>query len=286
MPEGVEVRWTTNCLKGILEGLELTNIIEHSNKSIKNNELFKPTYKCIKIGCKGKLLYLELQNGKSKLYLTVQFGLNGYFSTKPNHNYLRYSFVFTGVTLYYYDKINYGHLELLTVNSFTEKINKLGIDIFNPSDFNQSNLNTLINFNKESNICVFLMNQHILAGIGNYAKSEILYHSNISPKRVMKSLTIKEKKDLYESICYVIYSCYLAGFSVTRTGEYYNIFTNLNCNLDDITQTDLLMLKLPKVPNKYIIQVYGKSEDLFGNRVDKLETSDGRTTYWVPLLQK
>jgi formamidopyrimidine-DNA glycosylase len=285
MPEGVEVRWTTKCLKRHIEGLELVQIIEHSHKSIKNNELFKTASKCTEVSCKGKILYMKLENAKTKIYLTVQFGLTGYFSTKTTGHYLRYSFLFDNITLYYYDKFNYGHLELLKQSEFNEKMIKLGIDIFNPSIFTQHNLNKLIDINSNSNICVFLIDQHILAGIGNYAKSEILYHANLSPMRKMKSLSSNERKELYESICYVIYSIYLAGFSNSRESEYYNIFKNLECTLDDIVQSDLVFLKFTKVPNKYIIQAYGKTEDLFGNPIHKIHTEDRRTTYWAPMLQ-
>jgi formamidopyrimidine-DNA glycosylase len=209
MPEGVEVRWTTQCLKRHIEGLNLLQIVEYSQKSIKNNGLFKKPIKCTEVACKGKVLYIKLQGPIDKLYLTIQFGLTGYLSLEKGKQYLRYSFLFGDLIVYYYDRINYGHLELLQSADFVIKIDKLGVDIFNPEDFNQRTLNTLIDLNGDSNICVFLMNQNILAGIGNYAKSEILYHANISPMRKVKSLSTKERVKLYESICFVVYSIYL-----------------------------------------------------------------------------
>lgn len=286
MPEGVEVRWTTKCLDRRFKGLELVQIIEHTYKGIKNVELFKKPMKCTEINCKGKLLYMKLEASTSKLYLTIQFGLMGYLSLDPDKNYKRFTLNFGDTQLYYYDMLNYGNLELLHSKDFFLKIDKLGSDIFDPDDFNQRILNTLININGDSNICVFLLDQSILAGIGNYAKSEILYHSNISPMRKVKSLTTKERVQLYESICFVVYSCYLAGFTESREGAHYSIFYNLDCNLEDIVKEDLEVLKFDRVPSKYSIQVYKKSSDIFGNRVEKLQTDDKRTTYWVPELQR
>jgi ribosomal protein S13 len=125
-----------------------------------------------------------------------------------------------------------------------------------------------------------------LAGIGNYAKSEILYHSNISPKRTLNSLSEKERVKLYDSICFVLYSCYFAGFSEPREAKYYDIFTNLNCTLEDVVRDDLDKLTMSIMPKKYHIQVYKKKTDLFGNRVESLKTEDNRTTYWVQELQR
>ncbi len=286
MPEGVEVRWTTKCLKRQFIGLELAQIVEHTYKGIKNVELFRKPMKCTEINCRGKVLYMKLEASTTKLYLTIQFGLMGYLSLDPDKNYKRFSLNFGNTKLYYYDMLNYGNLEMLKPKDFFVKIDKLGQDIFNPDEFNQSSLNELIDLNGDSNICVFLLDQSILAGIGNYAKSEILYHSNISPMRKVNSLTTKERVQLYESICFVVYSCYLAGFTESREGAHYNIFTNLDCNLGDMVKDDLEILRVDKVPSKYSIQVYKKSSDLFGNRVEKLQTDDKRTTYWVPELQR
>ena len=286
MPEGVEVRWTNKCLQRRFEGLELVQIVEHTYKGIKNVELFRKPMKCTEINCRGKVLYMKLEASTTKLYLTIQFGLVGYLSLESDKNYKRFSLNFGDMKLYYYDMLNYGNLEMLKPKDFFVKIDKLGLDIFNPNEFNQRSLNELVDLNSDSNICVFLLDQTILAGIGNYAKSEILYHSNISPMRKIKSLTAKERAQLYESICFVIYSCYLAGFVETRDGAHYSIFTNLDCKLEDIVKDDLEVLKFDRVPSKYHIQVYKKKNDIFGNHVDKVETEDKRATYWVPELQR
>ena len=286
MPEGVEVRWTTKCLKKNFEGLELVQIVEHTHKGIKNSELFRRPMKCTEINCKGKILYIKLEVSNTKLYLTIQFGLTGYLSLEPDKPYKRFNFLIGDKRLYYYDMLNYGTLELLKPKDFFVKIDTLGLYIFNPEEFNQRSLNELIDINGNSNICVFLLDQSILAGIGNYAKSEILYHSNISPKRKVNSLSAKERVQLYESICFVVYSCYFAGFVEYREAKHYDIFTNLHCRLEDIVKDDLESLKVEKVPSKYRIQVYKRKTDVFGNRVEKLDTEDKRATYWVQELQR
>ena len=155
MPEGVEIRWTTRCLKKHFEGLELVQIVENTYKGIKNVELFRRPMKCTEINCTGKVLYIKLEASNSKLYLTIQFGLTGYLSLEPDKHYKRFSFLIGDTQLYYYDMLNYGNLELLKPKDFFLKIDTLGLYIFNRAEFNQRSLNELIDLNGSSNICVF-----------------------------------------------------------------------------------------------------------------------------------
>jgi formamidopyrimidine-DNA glycosylase len=274
MPEGVEIRWTAKCLEKQFVGLDLYMVQSHGKREVYNWEIFKQGM-CTEIGSKGKVLYFRF----GKLYLVCQFGLTGYFSTHKGQNNLRYTLNFLDKTLYYYDAVNFGRIEILNQSGFILKMNGLGIDIFNQKEFTQSALNSLIDRRGSTNICVFLLDQKLLAGIGNYAKCEVLYHSNISPYRTMGSLSKNEINKLFTSIHFVIFSCYFAGFSNTREKEYYNIFYNLNCSIDNIANDDILA-QLVK-PSPYVFQVYGKTIDTVGNTVLRMETPDHRTTYWV-----
>jgi formamidopyrimidine-DNA glycosylase len=275
MPEGVEIRWTAKCLQKQFIGLQLLSIQSSGNKQIHNLDMFKPGV-CSEIGCKGKVLYFKFNN----LYLICGFGLTGFFSIKQGLNNLRYTLHFLDKKLYYYDAVNFGRLEIVNGSGYITKMNNLGIDVFG---LTYTTLNALIERKRTTNICVFLLDQKLIAGIGNYAKCEILYHSNISPYRTMGSLGQGEIKKLFSSILFVIYSCYFAGFSVLREKEHYNIFSNLSCNLESITSDELLAPIVKTSP--YIIQVYDKTIDNVGNKVIRVETPDKRTTYWVQEVQ-
>jgi formamidopyrimidine-DNA glycosylase len=219
--------------------------------------------------------------------IIFHFGLTGYLSTQPNHSHLRYTFGFENKSLYYYDTRNFGHIGLMNTKNVLEyKTDELGIDIFDLNIFTSSSFEKVVNRSKNKNICTFLLDQKKLAGIGNYAKSEILYHSKLSPFRTMNTLTPEEIYSLYTSICFVVYSCYAAGFAKDREKEYYNIFDNLNCSHENIIKNESKeFLHIINGLKKYTIQVYNTSMDLLGNRVVKTETPDHRTTYWVPSIQ-
>lgn len=283
MPEGVEIRWTARCLSPLFSGKKLLELLEHSHQKIIQKDSFIPSV-CNSITSKGKVLFIECES----FTIVIHFGLTGYFSTKKGEANLRYTFVFETQPLYYYDARNFGHIGIMSNDSLEEyKTKHLGIDVFDIHSFTSNQFEKIVNRAKNQNICVFLMDQKKLCGIGNYAKCEILYHANLSPFRNMNTLSDSEINKLYHSICYVVYSCYSAGFAVPRTKNYYTIFTNLNCTLTStVKQESPEFQHIIKGLVKYIVQVYDKDTDILGNKVEKLETPDKRTTYWVTFLQK
>ena len=98
--------------------------------------------------------------------------------------------------------------------------------------------------------------QFFVSGIGNYLKAEILYEAKISPLRTLSSISESEWKTLY------------------------NIARKLSHNM-----LDILLLRNER---KYInsMKIYGKQKDLYGNPIEKHTAKNGRTTFWVPRIQK
>jgi formamidopyrimidine-DNA glycosylase len=105
------------------------------------------------------------------------------------------------------------------------------------------------------------MNQHILvAGVGNYLKSEILYASKISPHRKMSEIKEHELKLLYKKIIE------LANASLNSQGL---------VNRYSLADKD----------EQFILKVYMQKKDPLGNTVIREETKDKRTTHWVKEVQ-
>jgi endonuclease-8 len=98
-----------------------------------------------------------------------------------------------------------------------------------------------------------LMDQSIIAGVGNYIKADSLWMAQISPHRTIADLSDGELAQLNRSIKQVMKESYSNG----------------NDN---------------NYPNKFFI--YGKTVDVDGNKVIKESTGDKRTTYWAPNVQK
>lgn len=70
--------------------------------------------------------------------------------------------------------------------------------------------------NKKTYIKLALLDQHILAGIGNIYASEALYEARISPLRACSTLTLKECSRLLEAVRLILQKAITAGGSTLR----------------------------------------------------------------------
>ena len=100
------------------------------------------------------------------------------------------------------------------------------------------------------------MNQTVIAGIGNYIKSDSLYLARISPHRTVFDLSDGELAILNRSIKQVMKESYQQGGRYVSSGKTYSFL------------------------------VYNQTHDIDGNKVVKEETADKRATFWVPEVQK
>jgi formamidopyrimidine-DNA glycosylase len=110
-----------------------------------------------------------------------------------------------------------------------------------------------------------LLNQTLIAGIGNYLRADILWYAKLSPFRTINSLSSKDWKQLYNSIIQI-------------TWFHYN-FTKA-IKLKKITDI--------KFFNKHIdidFFVYQQKQDIYGNPVTR-EFLDTRSIHWCPKYQK
>ena len=110
-----------------------------------------------------------------------------------------------------------------------------------------------------------LMNQSVICGVGNYVKAESLYRAELSPWRLVGSLSSKEMKALNLCVQHVLQQAYADKGATIKTYR----------NTDD-----------KPGGASFHFMVYGKKIDPHGNDVIKEETADGRITHWVPTVQK
>jgi formamidopyrimidine-DNA glycosylase len=207
MPELPEVEQfkkyidSTSINKKIINA-EITN--EKILTNISKNEIEKKLIdsQIIETSRIGKYLFLLLE---PRAYLIFHFGMTGnikYFKNKSeepshtrlliafsNHYHLAYDcqrlFGFITVT---HDKSNYINEKqlgpdalLIKESEFIEQLRKRSIKIKS-----------------------FLMNQHILSGIGNIYTDEILFQSRIHPNINCNILTNKQRRNLFSNISFVL----------------------------------------------------------------------------------
>jgi len=212
-------------------------------------------------GVHGKFLYIILDGGAS-IWSTL--GMSGYWSeTKTKHS--RLSLHLENNILYFNDTRNFGTIKFVgDKNELIKKLQSLGPDMAtsNITDNELKERLTLMHSNKT--IAQAIMDQNVIAGVGNYIKSESLYRARISPHRLISDLKDEEFSALNTSIKYII-------------GKSYNLKSKMS-------MSDFDNYNDPKYNIE--MSVYSQKEDIYGHEVIKEKTKDGRNTYWVPQVQK
>jgi len=116
---------------------------------------------------------------------------------------------------------------------------------------------------KHQYLCVFLLEQEYVSGVGNYLRSDIMYHSRLHPMRLVSSLTNNEISNLYNStILLMRLSFHHGGMSFSDYIDPYG------------------------EKGTYPRLVYRMKHDPTNQKVSVLDAPDGRKVYWVEQVQQ
>jgi len=276
MPEGPECAATAQSINNFMTDKILTNVEvlsgRYTKKSPQGLDCFKAMLpiNCAGWGSKGKFIYGGFGPGGSEIQCFVwnTLGMSGYWSySEKKHSRVRFDFE-DGSSIWYTDTRNFGTLKFaMNFEETQEKLLQLGpdplthdihIDVFKDRLFKK-------NRKGEKTICEALMNQKTVAGVGNYIKAEVLWLSKVSPLRTVNSLTDEEVISLRDNIQSVIRTSFQNGGATIKS--FYGA--------DGSKGT---------YSSKFL--VYNQKLDPYNNNVVKTKTPDGRTTHWVPQIQK
>jgi formamidopyrimidine-DNA glycosylase len=307
MPEVVEITLTSQYLSSILIGKSITgmkvNSGRYTHQKMKGSALINKNIplKILSIDSKGKFMWFELQsvNDPSKrIYIMNTFGLTGMWSLKMNTPRITFNIADGNKSfdLYFTDHRNFGTIAITSKYSdvkskldklapdllktiFNEKTFQLWVDRFIEKSELRSNLPIIKILMEQEN------NKGIGSGLGNYLSVEILYRAKISPHRTLISLSNQEIKKLANTMRYVLKLCYMSN----KTG-YMETFIDYI----DEHKKNVLKKMLPdyhsdikiKENETFEFLVYKKKKDKNNNEVKADKIIKGRTTYWVPNVQK
>ena len=268
MPEGPEVKLNTDFLNKQLLGKLISEIKILSGRYVRHGpfagyEKMKRRFLVVsEVACKGKFIYFKFQDGSS-MWSTLGMSASWQkMSTKHSRLHIRTNY---GNQVFFNDIRNFGTLKYVeTEKELQDKLNSLGPDVLNSyvdSELFQERLDK----KPKWSIAKALMNQTVLSGIGNYLKAEILYASKISPHRLCKDLTKEEINLLAEKSYEITNASYRTGGATIMTYR------------DENNEKGLYSRRF---------MVYNHKTDPKGNKVIKETTTDKRSTYWVPEIQK
>ena len=221
MPELPEVQTTVQGLQ-ILVNSEITNIKIYSTKLRyaipKNIQKNLKNSKIVKIYRIGKYIVVNLKNHYSLLF---HLGMSGRLRILKQSKFIKkkhdhFILMTKKYTLVFNDVRKFGFIDLLKTKEILKinYISRLGLDALDRK-LNERYFRDKI-YKSTVPIKQILLNQEIIAGIGNIYASEILYDAKISPFAKGCSLQILEINKIIESIKKILKMAINLGGSTLR----------------------------------------------------------------------
>ena len=257
MPEGPEVKLFVDKIKQNFQGKTIDYVqIESGRYQKKPFDVSVFKNKNLKsVNCKGKFIWFDFEG----IIMFNTLGMTGSWS-KNKTKYTRLTFYFLdNEKLYFNDMRNFGTVHVKSNSDLVKKLKTIGPDMLSKPPSLKEFTSRLRKHNLK-NVCVVLMNQKVISGVGNYIKAESLWYSRINPHSLIKDLTETNIETLYKAVLFVIRKSYVAqGASIK---DYYTF---------DQEQGNAV--------SGFV--VYGRKKDYNGHDVLKEQTLDKRTTHWV-----
>lgn len=268
MPEGAECKLTAELLARSLSGRTIQRVEMMSGRYLRKPfagfERLSQTLpkQIVGVGCHGKFIYLLLDDGSSSLWSTL--GMTGYWSKLISGHPRVALMLDNDEVIYYHDTRNFGTLRWSGGRKeLKQKLETLGPDMLS-EDVSHERFQGALLKRPKITLAEALMNQHIIAGVGNYIKAESLWLAKLSPRRIVDSLTLEEFEMLNDSIKRVIRMAYNSLCQITEQNQ--DIKDENSSYLDELN-------------------CYRKKTDPNGEEIIKEATKDGRTTWWAPAVQ-
>lgn len=268
MPEGPECRRYALSLGEHVGGEELSRVEIVSGRYLKKNVIQgleeisqKLPVKVVGVGVHGKFIYCIFSN-KYSLWSTL--GMSGCWQkkeTKHTRVVLHFS---SGKKAFFNDMRNFGTLRFCDDPAIlSSKLESLGPDLL-AEDVSDDLFISQMRKNNDNNITKALMDQKVIAGVGNYIKAEALWLSRISPHRKISEIDDKNLSILNKALKNIMRESFKSGGATIMS--YSNFFGEIG-----------------NYSSRFM--VYNQKQDPDGNEVIKETTPDGRTTHWVPEVQ-
>ena len=244
-------------IKVIYDGIIATNL-DLFKKNIVNEEI-------VNIERRGKFLIFELNH----YYLVSHLRMEGkYFIKNNDEPILKHEhiiFYFDNFTLRYHDTRKFGKMYLVEKDKLyiDTPLSHIGLE---PWD-KKLDVNYLKDkYHTNNHIKTLLLNQDIIAGIGNIYADEILFLSKINPNKLGKDLTNKELADIIKNTKIVLEQ------GIKNKGTTIHSFTSLGMAGDN--------------QNHLLVHTKAGSPCINCGSIILKTRVNGRGTYYCPKCQK
>lgn len=273
MPEGPEVKTVAKTLNERLAGQKLGSLW-HSHlklrKEVDYSALKRLEHAVIdEVSAYGKVLFISVEK---KTAVMAQLGMTGQLSVAPinapllPHTHVRWPLHGGSFELRYVDPRRFGLIDACDERAKKAILAKLGPDPFYLKD---QNFPALIASMKRSARAIkeLLLDQSVIAGVGNIYASEALYKARIHPKRPASLIEENEYREL------------LLAIIDTLQKAYENAGTTFSNYVDGSGK---------KGKNQAFLQVFQREALLCPSCETPIERfkQGGRSTFFCPSCQK
>ena len=248
MPELPEVETIRRGLTNFLKDSKITKVTILCDKSFVGPKNLVMNQKIIDIRRKGKALLVDLENDVTMmihLRMTGQLIFRGdgsFAGGHPTDSFInelpdkqtRVIFELNNGTLFFNDQRKFGFVKLIETSEVEtdEFIKKLAKE---PWDMTEKEFKENLMRHKSAPIKATILDQKVVAGIGNIYADEALFYAKIHPKRETGSLTDNEIKNLLEGARTVMQASIDSGGSTMKTyvkadgtkGDYLRLFAKV-----------------------------------------------------------
>ena len=222
MPEMPEVETVRQTLRSLILGQQIKDVVVLYENIVKDSDLdlFKNILigkKINEISRKGKYLIFELDDD---FCLISHLRMEGkYYFKSENEEVVKHEHIIfhfeSGMTLRYHDVRKFGTMEIRKKDELmiTNPLNKLGNDA---NMIDASYLKERM-ANKHMDLKSFLLNQELIAGIGNIYADEICFLSGLNPKQDIYYLIDSDYESIAKNSKEVLEKAILAGGTTIRS---------------------------------------------------------------------
>jgi formamidopyrimidine-DNA glycosylase len=185
---------------------------------------------------RAKMIILELSGGN---FLVVHLKMTGQLVFEPQpgklilgghpqkggienlpNKFTRATIIFTdGAKLYFNDQRKFGWLKLLSAADKEKLLANIGVEPLG-NQFTLKKLTDILARYPKRKIKQILLDQTLIAGIGNIYADESCFSAKIKPTRLAGSLTTKEIKDLHQGIKKIL------QLSISKKGTSFSHYVN------------------------------------------------------------
>ena len=267
MPELPEVQTILNGLEKELKGKIIEGLDSYHNRTLlRDKELSTPPFPAIIIDLerRGKFILIHLENENT---IIIHLGMTGKLvlnrASTEISKYERACFIINKKDkLHFIDIRTFGKIIICPNKNVSQYLPELGVEPLS-KDFNLSYLRKALKTRKAP-IKNILMDQKIIAGLGNIYANEILYRAKINPETPASSLSSQQLSRLINTTKTVL------NEAIEKNGT----------SISDYRRIDD-----KKGEFQNFLQIYQKTFCPKGHPVQKIKQG-GRSTYFCPVCQK